>query len=336
MRKFITIALLFLIVVTTPVYSQVDLTEINFSNVTSNRFDRNLRGWFGKVNEDVLKAGLVDPSGRVFFVDGNKSSAGKGSSWDDAFNTFAAAVTASNADIATKAYRKWAARNTIFVIGDDLIEDITVLPSKCDVRGLGSNDAYGKASFDGTWIIPSTAASMGCHFYNCMFTETGATMIFDVDGQYGLEFHGCLFDGAPATTGGILASECNWMVVNGCEFSAVAATRQFDTYAIKVENDTNAIYGVKIINNIIQTAGIGLDFDETAAYNCYANGNVFMTDGMCIDSEDIAGLMVIGNRMITTLGEADNTSNDFNILYAIDNIVTGGTGTLYIPSPADF
>ena len=62
--KQLIFALILSVVVSTA-FAQVDLTEINFSNVNSNRFDRNLRGWFGKVNEDVLKAGIADPSGRV-------------------------------------------------------------------------------------------------------------------------------------------------------------------------------------------------------------------------------------------------------------------------------
>lgn len=336
MKRLITV--LFIFTLFMPLVVQAAGTyPINYRNVSNPRSLTDLLlDRFGYLST-VTNAVGPQLKGTVYYVDGNKSTAGTGlGGWGNAFNTLSAAMAASHANIAVSSRRAWASRNTIYVRADGITEDLTTLAQKTDIIGVGSNDAYEKALITGTWIVPSTTAYIGCHFYNMQFTDAGATPIFDLDGQAGVEFHGCLFDASAATTGGILASECSYMRIDGCEFTAVTASQEFDTYAIKIEDDTNAIYNVYIENNTIRTAGIGLDFDETGAVGCWARNNYLFTGGMGIDSEDIVGLMVVGNRHITTLGEADDTSNDFNILYAVDNIVTGGTGTLYIPSPADF
>ena len=68
MRKYIIIFM----VLCGLAFAEVNLNEVNFSNVTSGRLDFYLRRWFGITNTDITNAG--DPfsnrgTGQVFYVD---------------------------------------------------------------------------------------------------------------------------------------------------------------------------------------------------------------------------------------------------------------------------
>jgi hypothetical protein len=275
--------------------------------------------------------GSAELQGDIWYVDGNAATTGgDGKSWASPMQSLITAMAASHADIARSADRQWAARNTIYVKGDEIVEDYTALAQKTDIIGVGSNSGYGKAGITGTWIIPSTTAYMGCHFYNIMFNDAGATPIWDIDGQGGIEFHNCLFDASVASTGGILASECNWLVIDNCEFSAVSQSVEFDTYAIKIEDDTNAIYGVRIMNNIIETAGIGIDWDEASAYNCWVIDNCIYATGLVID-DDGDNTRYVGNKLITAVDvdtHGENTGWDFNPNLSIGNELIGSASEI--------
>jgi hypothetical protein len=327
MKKFICILL---VVFCAIAYAAVDLTEINHSTVTAGNFDQKLRGWVGTLNQDITRAtGMngVLSGGTIYYVDGNKSSAGNGTSWDDAYNTLSAAMAASHANIAVTSRRAWATRNTIYVRADEITEDLTTMAQKTDIIGVGSNDGYSKAGITGTWIIPDTVSYLGCRFFNMMFTDDGAGgALFDLDTQGGIEFHNCLFDGGSTDTIAIQAEESSWLVINNCEFSDVSATLPWSASAIKIVDDTNPIYGCKISNNIIMTAGIGIDWDETASYNCWISGNFVRATGLTIDEEG-DNVFVVNNRLITDVDTTTSTAGyDFNIQLSCGNIQMGATG----------
>ncbi len=107
MRKFIIIVMM--LAMCFVAQATVDITEINFSNVTANTFDRSLRGWIDTLNTDITNAaGLSNiGTGRVFYVDsaagGSASSTGKtpATAWptlDDAFDA-GSGVTANRGDV---------------------------------------------------------------------------------------------------------------------------------------------------------------------------------------------------------------------------------------------
>ena len=52
------------------------------------------------------------------------------------------------------------------------------------------------------------------------FYGDAAGKVWDVDGQAGLEFQGCLVQANGTATIGLEASECTLLVINGCEFSS--------------------------------------------------------------------------------------------------------------------
>jgi len=310
---------------------------INYRNVSNPRSLTDLLiDRFKDVDTSLASRGIADPSGTVYWVDGNRSTAGNGLTLDTAFNTLSAAMAASHANIAVTSRRKWASRNTIFVIADGITEDITALAQKTDIIGLGSNDAFnGLAKITGSWIIPDTTGYMGCRFYNMFFTDAGATPIWDLDTQGGIEFHNCRFEATALTTIGLQFEECNLLVVNNCKFTYFGGTRGFTTACIVVVSDTDPAYEITFSNNSFISGAVGIDWNEATSYDCWIRDNYFLTDGMCVDTDDITGVMVVENRMVTTLEPADNTSNDFNIAYAIRNMVTGASSSLMIPTFSD-
>jgi hypothetical protein len=264
--------------------------------------------------------------GDIYYVDGNKVTAGDGSSWDKAFNTLSAAMAASHADIAVSADRQWATRNIIYVRADGITEDLTTMAQKTDIIGVGSNDSYKKAKITGTWIVPDTVSYLGCRFFNMQFTDTGANAIFDMDSQGGIVFTGCLFDASPATTIGINAKDCSWLQLIDCEFSAVSATAQFDTACVQIDDGDNSIYGCKFIGNTMNGAAIGIDWDDTASYNCWLDGNFIRAVGLPIDEEG-DNVFVVNNRWITDIDTTTSTAGyDFNLQLAAGNIQMGVTG----------
>jgi hypothetical protein len=271
--------------------------------------------------------GNAELQGDIWYVDGNAATAGgNGKSWASPMQSLATAMAASHADIARSADRQWAGRNTIYVKADEITADFTTMAQKTDIIGVGSNDGYKKAGITGTWIIPDTVSYLGCRFFNMMFTDAGASAIFDMDTQGGIEFHDCLFDASAATTIGINAKDCSWLVVNGCEFSAVSASAEFDTACIQVDDGDNSIYGCRIAGNIMTGAAIGIDWDDTAAYNCFIVDNYIRAVGLTIDEEG-DNVFVINNRLITDVDTTTSTAGyDFNIQLSAGNIQMGVTG----------
>jgi hypothetical protein len=266
--------------------------------------------------------------GTVYYVDGNKVTAGTGTgSWDNAFNTLSAAMAASHANIAVSSRRAWATRNTIYVRADAITEDITALAQKTDIIGVGSDDAFEKALIIGTFIIPDTVSYPGCHFYNMKFYDDGAGgVLHDIDTQAGLEYHGCVFNANATDTIGLQVEECQNLVVDSCEFSDQGTNGGFTASAILIVDDTDGIWNYKINNNIIRSDGIGIDCDETAGEALWVIGNVFDTVGLWIDDEG-DDMLVINNRAVTAVDTGTSTAGyDFSLAKAAGNIQTGSGG----------
>ncbi len=279
----------------------------------------------GTTNDLAKDAANKRNGGQVYYVDGNRiNNDGNGASWDTAYQLLSTAMAASHASIA--ANRQWAARNTIYVRGDEITEDFTKLAQKTDIIGVGANDAYAKAGITGSWIIPDTTNYMGCRFYNIMFTDAGATAIFDLDTQSGIGFYNCMFDSGTLTTIAIQMEESNFMRIVGCEFSRVSSSYGFSASAIKIVSDTDSVYDILIKDNIISSAGIGIDIDETEVYNTFIIGNVIRAVGMGIDDES-DDVHVINNRWMTDIDTTTSTAGyDFNIQLSAGNIQMGVTG----------
>lgn len=267
----------------------------------------------------------INNGGDVWYVDGNRlNDDGDGTTWETAKKLLSSALALSHADIAVSAHRQWASRNTIYIRGDTIEEDLTALAQKTDIRGTGNNNPYNMACLKGNHDIVSTTAYPSCRFYNVQFFGDEAGELWDVDGQGGLEFQGCLFQPNGSATVGLEASECTLLKVQGCTFMSIDGT-EFSSSAIEVPNDTTAPTNYVITGNVIQGA-IGINWDDTDAVNCWISDNYFVTTGLWIDDESDT-ILVVNNRAMTAVDTSTSTAGyDFALAFASGNIQTGSTG----------
>ena len=135
----------------------------------------------------------IGNQGEVYFVEGNTGSNGNtGDSWDQAYKTLANAITVSNANIANGDKKGYASRNTIFVKGDRLDEDLVIFPNKCDVIGVGSCDAYVGAGIIGNHE-PANADNYGTRFINMnFFPQANGDIVTIASTSSGVQFINCV------------------------------------------------------------------------------------------------------------------------------------------------
>lgn len=271
---------------------------------------------------------IADTGGTIFYCDGNMSAdTGDGLSWASATQMLSTALALSHADIAVSADRQWAGRNRIYVKGDAITEDLTALAQKTDIIGVGNNNPYNMPGIVGNHDIASTTAYPSCRFYNIQFYGDEAAELWDVDGQGGLEFHGCLFQPNGSATVGLEASECTRLVVNGCQFVSIDGI-DFSSSAIEIPDDTTPPPNMRFTNNLIRSDGIGINIDETVTSGSYISDNTFTTGGMCIDDEGDDVWVINNNMVCLTYGKA---AFDFNVAKSQNNILTTPVRTTPIP-----
>ncbi len=277
----------------------------------------------------ITPGGVIMPNqsgARDYSVDLNRSSAGDGLTWDTAFTTIAAAITASNTSIGLTANRWWARRNTINVVGDGITESLTVLPEKCDVIGWGT-DLLAKPRVTGVHVI--AALAVGTRFINMGFTADSNADIFDLPANcHGISFIGCDF--LPSVSGATKALEINnaaHVRIIDCNFQ-IPAGASANIFGIAIHFEGTIHHDCKVIHNtIIGTVGIQVSNAAAACYGSIMDENVIRTtSGLPID-ENSDDWMTVNNRMITEINIATTTDGyDFNLALASGNILTGLNG----------
>ena len=169
----------------------------------------------------MVKTGV----GREFFVAGNWGvDTNDGSSWDKAFLTLAAAITANNADVAADKYG-WATRNKIYISADTTTEDLVAFPNKCDVIGVGSYDANAKPGITGNHV-PVNKGNYGTRFINIWFKAPAdaSPIVTLASTTSGCQFIECTFSATATTTIGIQATASPFLKVYGCRFEGAFVT----------------------------------------------------------------------------------------------------------------
>jgi hypothetical protein len=251
----------------------------------------------------------ANPSGACdYYVDLNKASGstnaarathdvGKtGKSWDDAFMLVASAITASNTSIGLTANRWWARRNRIFVLGDGIDEDLTVLPEKCDVIGLGS-DLYPFPRIIGHHHI--ALPYVACRLINLGFQSDDATVLLEIPaGCHGLQVLDCLFvPKASGTTIGLKVTDCACMKISGNKFQ-IGGGQMANIFGTAISLLGTIGHESEIsFNKITATVGI-LTATALVALGSYINDNYIRATGLTIN--DVAqDYQVINNRLIT-------------------------------------
>ena len=270
--------------------------------------------------------------GEVYFVENNAGSdSNDGSCWDKAFKTLTYALAISHANIAA-GNKGWASRNTIFIKGDPITEDLTKFAQKTNVVGVGSTADVPYTTIIGTHALEAqaTADYMGCHFYNIQFQDDGASVNITIPAdQNGIEFHNCLFTMASGCLTAIKATSVYRLKIEDCKFRPDAIGNKFANCAIWILGTT--VGGIEINRNDIYGT-IGIDCDSTNAVDCQVKDNLIVAATFVIDDES-QDLIVSGNNMITA------TANDItpqevchvNVKLAVNNVLTGDTKTTAMP-----
>jgi len=268
-----------------------------------------------------------NPTGAVdYYVDEEAANGGDGLSWASSMDTIAAAVTASNLTIASYA----AKRNRIFVAGNTITEDLTVLPVQCDVIGVGHDTAgYAKPLVAGNHTI--ALAALGSRFINMAFIDTDGTAdLFVIPAlSHGISFLGCDFYAKAAGSAGkaLEITSCNHIRVEDCRIMVSAgAMANIFALGISIEGTTTGIDIQILRNHITATAGISIVEATLATMGSLIKDNVLRTTDLAIDdnSDDV---QVVDNRWMTDIDTTTSTAGyDFNIALSAGNIQMGVTG----------
>ena len=281
----------------------------------------------GKIEIETGGA-LVAPNphgGQDYYVDGNVSATGDGLSWSTAFLTLAEAITASNTSIALTANRWWARRNRIFVCGDQEIdENLTVLPEKCDVIGTGT-DLLPFPRIIGNHTI--AAAAVGTRFINCGFIAEGTGDLFVIPAScHGLQFLGCWFQPTSTSTKALEITSSAHVRIEDCTFT-VGAGDMAKIFAAAISLEGTVLHDIQILNNkITATAGINVVEAAAVAMGGLIQGNTIRAVALAID-DNSDDFQIVNNRWMTDIDTSTSTAGyDFNLQLACGNIQMGASG----------
>lgn len=285
-------------------------------------------------NRMVVAAGgqiIVDPGGSImggnptgaadYFVDGNVSATGSGSIADP-FSTIAEAIAASNTSIALSANRWWARRNRIFVIGDDLDEDLATLPQKCDVIGVGCDDTIaGPVVLGHHSFTIGSGLGMGCRFINMGWKNDAANALFVFPaGANGLQFLGGIM--YPATGNSTIALQMTDLadiVIDGLEIAYNIGGGIF-AEGIKILGTVS--HKNKIRNcDIYATEGIHVAAGDACTGGVIDRCNIYAT---VLTINDESNLFRVTNNTLITAADANTITAAIicNADLACGNIIT--------------
>lgn len=269
-----------------------------------------------------------DISGITYFVDGNFGRDGeKGLSWDKPFKTLARALVISHANIGAGA-KGWAARNTIYVKGDWLVENLVLGCQKTDIIGVGSCDGFKGAGITGNHALATTTA-VGTRWININFRPKTAADIFTlITITQAMEFHGCRFHGAAPegiyAVSAIDATASNFLKVVDCDFTG-------DFSGDVIDLGPGAIDDLRIIRNTISgAANDGIIVTDTTTVTGGRKGviadNLICVAGVTINDGADSTIYVMNNRCIT---DASDGSSAYVITddHAINNMINAN-GTI--------
>jgi len=269
-------------------------------------------------------------NGSRYFVDNNYGNdAWDGLSWDKPFKTLAYALSVSHADIARGSDR-WARRNSIYISGDDFVEDLTAFAQKTDIVGMGSSDSYPMPCIRGNHAPVSTTDAgrfMGCRFYNVRFrpTASGDLVTLDSTSGPGIEFRGCIFDAhynAFTAPSAIDTTACGYVKVIGCDFLGAFSASVIDIGA-------GTVNGMRIQNNTMlggAVAGILVTDTTTVDQSRLGliDGNRIYTVG-CTINDGNDDTFIITNNMLMSDAATGTDSLNVDTRWCAGNIITDAT-----------
>lgn len=284
----------------------------------------------GPLSMDVEGRMIKTGVGREFFVSNNFGDDNNdGSSWDKAFKTLAAAITANNADIAADKYG-WDSRNKIYLTAGTTTETLVAFPNKCDVIGVGSYDANDMPGITGNHA-PVNAGNYGTRFFNILFhgAAVAGPIITLASTSSGIQAIECLFD-APVSgttnTRAILATASPFLKVINCGFRGPFSA-DYITFG------TGEAGGTQIIGNTMQDSaanGIVLGSGTTASWRGLIRNNFIQCAGITINTQATSVFNVADNNLISAAAVGAG-SYVIDLSYASNNYLTGNDVSVVIP-----
>lgn len=266
------------------------------------------------------------PAAGTYYVDLNVAATGAGSP-DHPFATLAEAITASNTSIGLSSNRWWARRNRIFVCGDGIDEDLTVLPEKCDIIGCGS-DLVPYPRIIGHHTI--AVAKVGVRFINMGFTADGTGDLFVIPaGCHGLQFlGGHMQPSAAGNTKALEITDSALVRIEGVEIYQNPAAYGTGIFAVGIAIEGTASNHQTVIKGCYINATEGIDVVASApAYDSRIEKCIIHAVALTVD-DNSDQFHVINNRLITDadIDSDPATAIDCKVEFASGNIITG-TGT---------
>ncbi|MBZ5529734.1 MAG: hypothetical protein LAN71_17795 [Acidobacteriia bacterium] len=210
--------------------------------------------------QNLIEFGTPLSTGRVWFVDGDKSTGQAGATWEDAFSTIQAAINAaSSGDVIYIAERTIPVVNgSLGSVGTDPIsydEHLTIPNSKSSLSLIGVSRGLTQGGLP--QIKPTTTVTgdilqikaAGCLIANLGFNGAGLTAD---TGANGIE----LYD-----DGGLTASTFGTTIM-GCHFKSLG--RGHAGAAAAIDAPLGASWQLRIQDNRFHNCLVGIGFDTTS------------------------------------------------------------------------
>jgi hypothetical protein len=260
--------------------------------------DASLRQYIDNLGMGLEARGAL--GGSIFWVEVNSGrDRGSGKDLDHAFGSLAYACARSHADIAQRS--RWARRNTIYVYGDALEEDLTALAQKTDIVGLGQCDGFHRgARLKGNHVIGTTKYP-GCRLFNMelLDNDAGGTTLTIPTEQSGLKLINCDILGGPTTAIGLLITASAFFGMYGCRFLG-SWNDGWSTACIDI--GTGEGRGMEMINNqIVNTHATGEAINVHASRtgdDSFIKDNLIVAGQLTID-DDSDTFYVVNNDIIS-------------------------------------
>lgn len=284
------------------------------------------------VSDFLTVSDYQGPKAGTYYVDLNVAASGSGSP-DHPYSNIAAAITASNTSIGLASNRWWARRNRIFVCGDGITENLTVLPEKCDIIGVGS-DLVPFPRIIGTHVI--AAAKVGCRFIDMGFDITGTGVGIDLPaGCHGFQIlGGRIQPSAAGNTIGVRITDGAMVTIKGFEVHQNPAAYGTGIFAVGIAIAGVASNHQTLIDKCFIEATEGIDVILNApAYGSRISNNIIKATVLTID-DNSDKVIIANNELITAANGNTNCEGaiDANAALAIGNRITSGN-TANCPYP---
>ena len=260
----------------------------------------------GKTTDEF--ASQIVTKGKTYYVS-KQGNNGGGNTWENAYTTLAAAITASNTYVATYT-NVW---NIIYVDGGNYTESLVEFPNHCKVIGVGVPSDGPRVN--GSVVLTSSPSV--CHFYNMQFrTNTNAPIVdmSDVTAQ-GVEFQDCLFNctsGVQATYGLVFGSANYYNKIIGCTFAGNPSM----THAIHLEGPENGFMDIR--DNQISAVTTGILVAGWGAGIGYSDYQLWIRNNVICRTDPNSG-----SQLTTGINFADTQSRSHAMV--VHNWIAAGT-----------